>query len=153
MPMPKRSAASSVAENCMGWLSEAALAPPVRLLVDGRLVLLLLILVGGMAELSALLVGIVLLAVPGNLILLLRWGRGGAGRPLVLGTRFAAWDGIIAGSVLVVAAMAPGDHLVQRPSASPTLPSVTWTWRTRGSARAGAPGAPVPGRPGRPALG
>ncbi|QPL05023.1 MULTISPECIES: sensor histidine kinase [Actinomyces] len=96
----------------MGRLSEAALAPPVRLLVDGRLVLLLLVLVGGLTKVSGLLLGVVLLAVPGNLVLLLRWGRGGQGSPLVLGTRFAAWDGVVSGSVLVTAAMVPGSHLV-----------------------------------------
>ena len=101
-----------MAENGIGQLAEAALAPPLRLLADGRLVLLLLIVLEGMDKVSGLLAGMVLLAVPGNLILLLRWGRGGTSRPLVLGTRFAAWDGVIAGSVLVVAAMAPGDHLV-----------------------------------------
>lgn len=101
-----------MAETEVGRLAEAALAPPVRLLVDGRLVLLLLIILEGMDKVSGLLVGIILLAVPGNLILLLRWGRGGTRLPLVLGTRFAAWDGVVSGSVLVVAAMAPGDHLV-----------------------------------------
>lgn len=95
----------------MGWLSEAALAPPVRLLADGRLILLLLILLGGTDKVPYILAGVVLLAVPGNLMLLLRWGRGGAVSPLVLGTRFAAWDGVVSGSVLVVAAVAPGEHL------------------------------------------
>ena len=68
------SAVSWVAEDSIGRLSEAALAPPVRLLVDGRLVLLLLIVLEGMDKVSGLLAGMVLLAVPGNLILLLRWG-------------------------------------------------------------------------------
>ena len=62
-------------------VSEAALAPAARLLVDVRLGIVLAAILGAVGALAtgsaarALLLLLVILVVPGNLLLLLRWGR------------------------------------------------------------------------------
>ncbi|WP_103061654.1 sensor histidine kinase [Actinomyces qiguomingii] len=79
-------------------LTEAALAPTVRVLSDIRLVLLLLVASACEFDLVAILAAVC--AVPCSCVLLFRWGR--TTRRIIGSLYFVAWDGITALVILVL---------------------------------------------------
>mgnify|MGYP000905880898 CR=1 FL=1 len=86
-----------------GALTEAALAPVVRLLSNLRLTLILILVMWDVmiSHTDARWVIVVsLLALPANCLLLFRWGRRGV--TLVIGSYFTTWDAVSSVSVLIV---------------------------------------------------
>jgi len=85
-----------------GALTEAALAPVVRLLSNLRLTLILILIMWDVviSHVDARWVVMVsLFALPANCLLLFRWGRPGAA--LVIGSYFTTWDAVSSIAVLI----------------------------------------------------